>query len=122
MLINLSNHPLNTWQENQISTAKTKYGEIVDIAFPLIPPEEGLEFIHNIANEYLEKIEEKIKKTSDYENAVHIMGELTFTYVLVNKLREKGIKAIASTTRRDVVETAEGKLSKFSFVRFREYF
>lgn len=122
MLINLSNHPLNTWQENQISTAKTKYGEIVDIAFPLIPPEEGLEFIHNIANEYLEKIEEIIKKTADYENAVHIMGELTFTYVLVNKLREKGIKAIASTTRRDVVETAEGKLSKFSFVRFREYF
>jgi len=122
MLINLSNHPLNTWQENQISAAKTKYGEIVDIAFPLIPPEEGLEFIHNIANEYLEKIEEKIKKTSDYENAVHIMGELTFTYVLVNKLREKGIKAIASTTRRDVVETAEGKLSRFSFIRFREYF
>ncbi|MEJ5350992.1 MAG: hypothetical protein WHS65_05310 [Melioribacteraceae bacterium] len=122
MLINLSNHPSNTWQENQISTARTQYGEIVDIAFPLIPPEEGLGYIHNIANEYLEKIEEKIKKTSDYEIAVHIMGELTFTYVLVNKLREKGIKAIASTTRRDVVETAEGKLSRFSFVRFREYF
>jgi len=50
------------------------------------------------------------------------MGELTFTYVLLNKLREKGIQAIASTTKRNVIETPEGKISKFSFVRFRDYY
>lgn len=54
--------------------------------------------------------------------AVHIMGEMTFTFRLVSKLKQKGIRCIASTTERDVREDAKGnKISTFRFVQFREY-
>lgn len=125
MLINLSNHPVNTWQENQKKIAESNYGEIIDLQFPLIPPEEGLDYVKYLANKYLVEIEKILNKGRNYSNennAVHIMGELTFVYVLLELLKAKGIKAVASTTRRNVVETQEGKLSKFEFVRFREYY
>lgn len=122
MLINLSNHPFSTWQENQKKIAESNYGKIIDLEFPLIPPEEGLDYVKSLANKYLQEIENILDKEKYDNNAVHIMGELTFVYVLVNLLKEKGIKAIASTTKRNVIETEEGKLSKFEFIRFREYF
>ena len=53
--------------------------------------------------------------------AVHIMGEMNFTYALVNKLKANGIKCVASTTKRETVEENGVKISKFNFVRFREY-
>lgn len=122
MLINLSNHPVNSWQENQLKIAKSIYTKVVDLPFPLIPPEEGLDYVKSLANQYLQEIQNILDKEKYDNNAVHIMGELTFVYVLVNLLKEKGIKAIASTTKRNVIETEEGKLSKFEFIRFREYF
>jgi len=49
------------------------------------------------------------------------MGELTFVFNLANKLIENNIKVIASTTKRESFQTQSGKLSKFNFVKFREY-
>ena len=53
--------------------------------------------------------------------AVHIMGEMNFTYSLVSKLKAHNIRCVASTTKRETVEENDVKISKFNFVRFREY-
>ena len=49
------------------------------------------------------------------------MGELTFTFALVSKLKALGIPAIASTTERNSVEETGVKSSVFEFVKFRSY-
>jgi hypothetical protein len=41
--------------------------------------------------------------------AVHLMGEMTFTFALVRKLQAAGIRCVASTTARDVVEEGGGE-------------
>jgi hypothetical protein len=54
--------------------------------------------------------------------AVHIMGELTFTCAMVVLLRALNISCIVSTTHRNVIDDADGKkIVTFSFVQFREY-
>lgn len=50
------------------------------------------------------------------------MGEMTFTYALVKRLKEAGIRCVASTTKRICTENADGsRTSQFNFVRFRDY-
>ena len=50
------------------------------------------------------------------------MGELTFCFSVVQQLKEKGVRCVASTTERVVEETDDNKkVSKFTFVQFREY-
>ena len=71
--------------------------------------------------DFLSKINRQLSLTPEETNEVHIMGELTFSYCLVNKLLAEGIKCIASTTERNTETTAEGKFTKFNFVKFREY-
>ena len=65
----------------------------------------------------------KILKLAEGKNAVvHLMGEMTLTYILVRKLKASGIRCVASTTARSVVENADGtRTSDFDFVRFRDY-
>ena len=52
---------------------------------------------------------------------VHIMGEMTFTFAMVNALHKKGITCIASTTERISSEENGVKTSEFKFVQFRKY-
>lgn len=118
ILINLSNHPSVQWSEEQLNAAKD-FGDIEDWDFPSIDCEADNKFILQLADEYLARIFERIK-TSNI--TVHIMGEMTFTYALVTKLKNLDIPCIASTTERKVTENADGtKTSSFHFVRFRQY-
>lgn len=116
MLLNLSNHPSSTWPEKQKETAMKKYGEIQDLRFPLVDPALGDKELDGLVNQYLVKVME-LKPV-----AVHIMGEMTFTFRIITKLKESGIHCVASTTRRESIEDGNGKkTSIFSFVRFRDY-
>lgn len=123
MLINLSNHPSEKWSSNQRKEAIQNFTEIYDIPFPLIPPCEDEKYIQDIAKRYKDKcITVFIDRAGNQENAVHIMGEFTFTFALVNLLLTEGIKCIASTTKRIVKELDNNKNEvTFEFVRFREY-
>lgn len=38
MLLNLSNHPSPSWDNYQLQTALWQFGEVIDIAFPNINP------------------------------------------------------------------------------------
>jgi hypothetical protein len=117
MIINLSNHRSTLWQAAQLEAASV-YGEIIDLPFPAVNPEGDEEYIQSLGKEYLEKVEQLAQGKNV---TVHLMGELTLTYCLVNALLEKGIKCIASTTERVSEEKDGAKISEFRFKQFREY-
>ncbi len=121
MLINLSNHASNTWSEQQMQAANEQYGDIVDMAFPSVDPSVDEEGIEQLANEYLGKITE-MANHNKRKPVVHLMGEFSFTYALVNKLKAEGIDVIVSTSERQTEMNADGsKTIRFDFVRFRRY-
>ena len=111
ILVNLSNHPSSAWTEDQ------KGGFVViDLPFPQVDPDGDADYIEKLTDEYLQKILEVGRDSS-----VHIMGEFNFCYCLINKLKARGIRCLASCTKRDTVEETGVKISKFKFVQFREY-
>lgn len=116
MFVNLSNHPSGGWSEEQLSAAK-EYGEIVDIHFPNIEPSFTSTMVNSLADDIIKTITSIGK-----DFVVHIMGEMTFTYAVVSRLKTLGITCLASTTERNTVITPDGKkVSEFKFVQFREY-
>lgn len=119
MLINFSNHPYSQWSDKQKSAAAV-YGECIDIPFPAVAPHLSESEIDCLAETYLNRIVE----TANAEGtlAVHIMGEFTLTYSLIQKLKAKNIVCIASCAQRNVSETSDGvKHVIFDFVRFRKF-
>jgi len=113
MFLNLSNHPSASWTEPQLAAAG---GKVIDLAFPQVAPDGDEAYIEQLVNDYYNKI-----ITFQGITAVHIMGEMNFTYAMVNKLKAHNIRCVASTTKRETVEENGVKISKFNFVRFREY-
>ncbi len=121
MLINFTNHPFDKWTDKQKQTALDIYEEVKDLPFPEVAPDGDEEYIKDLAEQYLRCIFE-LKPDADKNFAVHIQGEFTLVYRMINLLKEYGIKCIASTTRRVVSENPDGtRTYRFEFVRFREY-
>lgn len=117
MLLNLSNHPSPYWQQYQIDAALKEFGNIEDLPFPVVDASQTTDEVERLVDEY----EMKVRKADP--TAIHIMGELTFTYALVNRLKAAGYRCVASTTKRIVAENGNGtKTSHFEFVQFRDYF
>ena len=123
MLLNLTNHPYEKWPENQRKYALIKYTEIYDLSFPDINPDEDENDIYKLVVSYRDKCLKIFEEKSyESENAVHIMGEFTFTFALVSLLLNDGINCVASTTKRKVKELENNKREvTFEFIRFREY-
>lgn len=118
LFINLTNHPYNLWSQEQIDAA-SKFGEIVDIAFPVIAPDDSCNNIDTKVDYYTNLIKEQ---ATYFTVTVHVMGEMTFTYAVVSRLKQLGVKCLASTTERNTVIMPDGKkVSDFKFVQFREY-
>jgi len=125
MLLNLSNHPLSKWSPKQRGAAEGLFGAIVDIPFPAIEPMASLEEIEKMVQDYVQLCLTHLEQHNDYaeENAVHIMGEYTFTYLFVREMEKRGILCVASTTERIVTDNPDGsKTTFFEFVQFRPYF
>ncbi len=120
MLINLTNHPSSLWDKAQLQAA-AQYGECVDMPFPAVDPEGDEEYIDRLTDEYLQKIMETANNDQS-EVTVHLMGEMSFTVSLVEKLRNVGISCILSTSTRQSKDLGNGqKEITFNFVRFRKY-
>ena len=119
VFINLSNHPFSTWSEEQLEAAR-KYGRLEDMAFPTIDAEWDKDDISRVAGD----IVLAIRKLAPVPEAttVHVMGEMTMTYSLVETLMALGYRCLASTTeRRSWIDQDGNKVTAFGFVRFREY-
>ena len=117
VLINLSNHPVGQWSDKQRAAAAV-YGEVMDMPFPAIEPSANEDEIHELANSYVRKI---LEVGSSPNITVHIMGEMTFTFSVVERLKAMGVRCVASTTQRNVTEQNGQKTSIFEFIKFREY-
>jgi len=116
MLVNFTNHPSIGWGKLQKESALALYTEIVDIQFPHINPGADELEIKIEAKKYLEQI------LTLKPDAVHVMGEMNFTFQMVYFLMQEGVECIASTTRR-IIETFPNEIqkSRFEFVSFRKY-
>ena len=118
MLVNFSNHPSRYWDNRQREASRC-YGDIFDLPFPAVAPNSSYDQLQTISQEWVQKIME----LGDAKNlTVHIMGEMTFTFMVVTRLKELGIRCVASTTERKTTYNPDGtKVSEFQFVMFREY-
>lgn len=116
--VNISNHPSAIWGEAQLAAA-SEYGEVVDLSFPNVLPTATSEEVDTIASELFDTV---CSYGSPDKVTVHIMGEMTLTFALVNRLKEAGYTCLASTTQRivEVKETGE-KITTFHFEQFRKY-
>lgn len=118
LLVNFSNHPSRYWDNSQ-REASQNYGELLDIPFPQISPNASDDELEKMALDYVQRI---VSLAESKDITVHIMGEMTFTFMVVTRLKELGIKCIASTTERKTYFNPDGtKVSEFQFVKFREY-
>lgn len=119
-MVNISNHLASAkWGPHQLEQAKLWGKDIViDIPFPNVPPYADETEIFRLA----EKLKKDIQATGD--TAIHIMGEMGLTFVLVYLLMIDGrYEVLHSTTERKTVENPDGtKTQSFEFVRFRPYF
>lgn len=119
MLLNLSNHPKELWPEAQLQAAEQQFGSIQDLPFPQISPYADEEEVQFLAYKYLDEIQQI---GTPEQVTVHIMGEMNFTYAMVQLLKQNGYTCVASTTRRIVDQVSnDSKLTTFQFVRFRRY-
>lgn len=118
MFINFTNHPSRLWGEKQLAAAG-EFGEIIDVAFPVVEPFASAEEVHSIALEYAEKI---MGMGPDF---VLCQGEFCLAYNVISALKAEGIKVGAACSERNVIEKAgpDGteKTAIFNFIQFREY-
>ena len=94
MLLNFTNHPFLFWSENQKNHAIEEFVEVIDFQFPEIDPELDEMELEKLVRKYLEEI--LILKPT----AVHIMGEMNFTFQMIYFLMQNKIPCYASTSYR----------------------
>ena len=120
-MINLSNHPVKGWGPAQLAEAEKSYGRVVDLPFPAIPAAASSDEIVDLSSEFVNQCK-KLLANRGGPHAIHVMGEMTFTFVLVKQLQRAGFHCVASTSKRKVEQVAPGeKKSIFTFVQFRSY-
>ena len=121
MLLNLSNHPVAEWTQDQLDVAEHEFGRIIDEPFPMIPPEYSGEEVLLLAERYL-GICQNILGQPDKGNAVMLSGETVFCSMLSHMLLDAGYRVVCATTWRDVINHGNGLIEKkFKFIRFRDY-
>jgi hypothetical protein len=123
--INYSNHPLASWSAEQRAAAEAKYTKVVDKAFPAVPPAATMAELEGLLATELAAlfvlIEANTPASAPYCD-VHIMGEQSFCFNIIEALHEEGIRCFVSTSARNTQELPNGeKLVQFKFVQFRPY-
>lgn len=119
VFVNLSNHPSADWSEEQ-KKAALAYGGIIDVPFPSVPSSCSDKAMQKLADKAVGAVGKAAYPAR--EVTVHVMGEMTLTYRIVNKLKARGIRCLASTSDRVANDLGNGeKISQFHFVEFREY-
>lgn len=120
-MINISNHPSNKWTGKQADDA----GEVLDFPFPPIPTSPDFLLIR-AAEEYWVSISDEVADhvTRTGDRRIHIMGEMGFTFRLVQVARLAGYVPVHSCTERIIEENPETgeKTSRFIFQGFRNYY
>lgn len=115
VFVNLSSHPSAFWSEEQLAAARGLADQVVDIPIPEIPPDAG-------TDEIVARCRTLVLMLPQGSTHGMVSTEFVTTFILVTMLQKRGITCFAATTRRSVSMDPEGnKVSRFCFVRFREY-
>ena len=119
IFVNHTNHPSDKWSVAQ-KLAAEKFGRIIDLPFPDIPPNFDTVEVHELVMKNLREI----MKLSPV--AVLCQGELNYTVAMVEELKKNSITVMAATSERvvSVIQESDGstkRVSIFNFVRFRPY-
>ena len=115
MLLNFTNHPFLSWSENQKNHAIEEFVEVIDFQFPEIDPELDEMELEKLVRKYLEEI------LAQKPSAVHIMGEMNFTFQMIYFLMQNKIPCYASTSYREMEKKGDRIINTFEFKRFRKY-
>ena len=121
ILINLSNHPISTWTQEQRAAAAV-LGQPIDLegGMPPVGPDSDTAAVSALANEIVQKA------LAAHPTAAAVFGETVLTSVLVARLQARGLRCYAPTTERNVEEQQSGenqveRRSTFRFRQWREY-
>ena len=119
MFINISNHPAANWSAAQLAAA-SHYGEVVDYPFPVVPASSDEGDVRRIAESVIRDV--SVRK----EDVLLIQGEFTLAFQLVVMAKALGMRAVAACSDRVTEERVNDdgtstKISRFEFVRFRDY-
>lgn len=117
MLINLSNHPSNTWTKDQKSEAKIRFGDVIDIKFPIVDPRATVEQVVQLGKETLFNAIRQYHLNPKDDVVFHVMGEATFCHYFIKYGLKLGFKFVVSTTER--YDGFENRYN-FRFISFRE--
>ena len=117
--LNISNHPSNMWNENQMAAAGI-FGEVRDLKFPAVDPMADEEDVAALAAEVFDCA------MKQNPAAVMCQGEFTLSFQLIRMFLEAGIPCVAACTARVAHEEVgpdgiSRKTSTFEFVKFRRY-
>lgn len=120
MFINLSNHPSEKWDDNQLKAAAC-YGNVVDIPFPAISSLCNTRQVRLLANDYCNQCLSLLKENESEISVVHVAGELLFCYYIIQNLLFHNVTVVISASERNAEVDQNGvKRSEFHFVQFRE--
>lgn len=119
IFINCSNHLSVNWQEAQKKEA-LKYGEIIDVPFPDVNCDLNDTELNGLVQSVVDKMLEFKPEV------VMCMGEYVSCYKIVQKLKDKNIKVLATKSARvsNEIKNKDGSINKkscFDFKGFREY-
>lgn len=143
IFINLTNHPMDRWEDKQLKAARALLSpseelevEMVELPFPHIDPNASHKQVKDLAAEYVQKVIEAATYVSPATlslpawkdlavTAILVMGEMNFTYHFVTKIKaaySDRMRCFATTSNRNTVDNEDGTKSvKFEFTQFRHY-
>ena len=144
IFINLTNHPMDKWEDKQLKAARALVAtheelevEMIELPLPHIDPNASHKQVKDLAAEYVQRVIEIVTYTTPANSAqqvaykqkavtaILVMGEMNFTYHFVNKIKLDSsdcIRCFATTSNRNTVDNEDGTKSvKFEFTQFRHY-
>ena len=115
---NISNHPVERWDEKQkeAAAAMVNNGEVLDFPFPVVNTSATAGDITRMAN--------AIAKDALGMGCTHAMvaGQMNLVYKLVQVLDAAGVQCYAAVSDRNTIDNGDGtKTVRFDFVKFLEY-
>lgn len=124
VFINLTNHPLKDWKEQQLSEAmnliRSTNKRLEDFRFPNINPSWEKEDVFKEVCSVIKELE--VRYHEEDEVIIHVMGEISFVsqFIGLASFIKPTWKLVVSTTAKTPYTDEKGKKRfKFNFARFR---
>lgn len=117
ILINHSNHPSESWSEEQ----KMRWSKIIDIPFPKIDPEYDNAMVYALVYKNIEEIK-KILEVERGVKYIYVAGEYSYCYLFILNIKKKlpNVTITIPTTKREAkeIKKEDGSIEKTSIFKF----